>query len=430
MGPVAPVELAPGVYASLVTSYDAALRVLRDPATFSKDARRWKAVAEGTVSLDSPVMPLMEYRPSSMWTDGEDHRRRRTAVEDSLNHIDPNGLRGYVEETADALIDTFYNAGHADLLTEYTDALPLLVLTRILGAPAEYGERLLRTGTAIFAAGPGAKTAQRECLDILHQLVVFKRTALAADVTSWMISHPLQLTDEEIVHELSVLFVAGTQPQRTLIANTFRLLLSDDRFADDLSDGSLRIDDALDEVLWKDPPLANFCFHYPIRDVMLEGVRLRKGEPVVISLAAVSNDPAQASERRVGNRAHLAWGAGAHACPAQSASRLIAAVAIEKLLDRLPDVQLAVPPSALKWRQGPFLRALLELPVTFPIVLEDRLGGSGDREAEAAAGSFAGVPTRPFWEPKENRPSDGTSVIPGVSGAVRAWRRLIDRWMA
>ena len=132
-------------------------------------------------------------------------------------------------------------------------------------------------------------------------------------------------------------------------ANSLRLLLSDDRFAGSLSGGSLPVEDALDEVLWTDPPMANYAVHYPIHDVVYEGVILRAGHPLVVSLAAANTDPSLTVDQRVGNRAHLAWSAGPHNCPAQSL-RLIAAVAVEKLLDRLPDVEPAVPVEELTWR--------------------------------------------------------------------------------
>src|SRR5690606_10688160 len=60
----APVELAPGVEATLVTDSAAALQLLQDSGTFRKDARRWRAFNEGKVGPDSPVAPLLADRKS------------------------------------------------------------------------------------------------------------------------------------------------------------------------------------------------------------------------------------------------------------------------------------------------------------------------------------------------------------------------------
>jgi cytochrome P450 len=88
----------------------------------------------------------------------------------------------------------------------------------------------------------------------------------------------------------------------------------------------------------------------------------------VVSMAACNNDPAiSAGHDRRGNRAHLAWGAGPHACPAQPLAYNIAQDAIDQLLDALPDTRLAVPAGELTWRTGPFHRALAALPVAFPV---------------------------------------------------------------
>lgn len=48
--------------------------------------------------------------------------------------MDPDALRGYVEHSADTLIDRIGPRGRADLLNEYGAVLPLLVFNRSLSA--------------------------------------------------------------------------------------------------------------------------------------------------------------------------------------------------------------------------------------------------------------------------------------------------------
>ncbi|MFK4273931.1 cytochrome P450, partial [Streptomyces milbemycinicus] len=91
-GAAAPVELSPGVDATLITDYSAALQLLQNPDTFRKDSRRWREYNEGKVSRDNPVVPLLEYRPNCMFTDGAEHMRLRQAVTDSLARIDTHRL--------------------------------------------------------------------------------------------------------------------------------------------------------------------------------------------------------------------------------------------------------------------------------------------------------------------------------------------------
>lgn len=68
-----------------------------------------------------------------------------------------------------------------------------------------------------------------------------------------------------------------------------------------------------------------------------------------------------------GNNAFLSFGHGEHRCPfpAQETAEVIARTGIEVLLDRLPDVDLAVPAEQLTRRPSPWLRGLTDLPVLF-----------------------------------------------------------------
>ncbi|MEU8828621.1 cytochrome P450 [Streptomyces sp. NPDC048636] len=394
-GPLVPVELDPGVTATLCVGYETALEILRRPETFSKDPRRWRARNEGRVPDTSHAGQMIRYRPMATAVDGEEHRRYRAAIDDSTSRIDPGALRGYVERIADSLIDQFCALGEADLVGDYGALLPLLVLGELFGCPREIADRLF-TGLANMLDGTDVGSADRMVADALRELIDLKRARPAADVTSWLIAHPERLTDEELVEQLGLLMASGSEPVINLIGNALRVLLTDDRFAGGLSGGSMLVEDALDEVLWTDPPLANLAVHFPRRDVDLAGVRLREGEPVVISFAGANQDALRVAGSPQGNRAHLAFSAGPHMCPGRSSARLIAAVAIERLLDRLPDLALAVPAAELLWRPGIYQRGLVSLPAHFPPAETSAAAAEvqpEDRPAAPEAGPADGGPT-------------------------------------
>ncbi|MEV6867366.1 cytochrome P450 [Streptosporangium subroseum] len=417
-GPTAPVELAPGVHARLVTSYYAALGVLRSPQMFSKDPRRWRALAEGKVPRDSPIIPMMGYRPNALFADGTAHTRLRQAITDSLDRVDPHELRGYAERSADRLIDRFDSRGETELLTGYAGVLPLLIFNQLFGLADSDSDRLVAALAKMFEGGAEAEKGDVLFAQYMQELVTLKRARPGPDVTSWLMSHPAQLTDEEMLHQCTLLIAAGTEPVQNLIGNALRLLLSDDRFAGDLSGGSMSIDAALDEVLWLDPPMANYAVHFPLRDVDLGGVSLRAGEPIVVSFAAANTDPELThAMQKSGNRAHLSFSAGPHACPAKSAARLIASVAIERLLDRVPDVELAVHVSQLQWRPGPFHRALVALPVRFtPVQANETPGVSSWNPAPSAW-------NRPAATSTPRPPDSVTPARPHGWSSLAAWWR-------
>lgn len=362
-GPAARVELTPGVPAMLVTSYRTALRILHDPQRFPKDPSRWLL----GLPPDCPLIGMMGPRPNALFADDEAHARLRAAIADSLHRIDRLTLGRHVTRTADALIDQFAATGQADLLAHYAALLPLRVLiTSVFGCPPDLAQRFLVAMAAIFESGADAERGNEDLFRCAGELVTLKRRNRGPDVTSWLIDHRAQLTHAELCHQLILLIGAGSEPETNLIANSVRLMLTDDRFGGDLAGGNLTINDALDEVLWQDPSMANYGATYPVEDVEVDGIVFPRDQPVLISFAACNTDPALAGYSKTGNRAHLAWSAGPHACPAQSHARDIAAISIERLLDRIPDMTLAVPDRQLQWREGPFHRALKELPVEFP----------------------------------------------------------------
>ncbi|WP_433476956.1 cytochrome P450 [Spirillospora sp. CA-142024] len=359
-GEAVPVELAPGVPATLIVGYEAALQVLRDPMTFPKDPREWQQ----DVPHDCPVLPLMMYRPNCMYTDDPLHTRLRRAVTHALDHIDSSSLREQVGDIAEELIAGFSAAGEADLLADFARPLPLLLFTRLLGCPPALSERLARGFKGIFD-GVDAEKANAELTQGVAELIALKRRLPGQDLTSRMLADPVGLSDEEALHQVLLLMGAGAEPEQNLIANGVHLLLTSEKMADDVWGGNLLIEDALDELLWTDPPIANFGFTYPRRDVEFRGTVLPAHQPVVIGFSAANTDPHSMADARVGNRAHLAWGAGSHLCPAKRPALLIATAAIEKLLDGLPGLTPAFPGGEATWRPGPFHRALTALPVRF-----------------------------------------------------------------
>ncbi|WP_035799568.1 cytochrome P450 [Kitasatospora mediocidica] len=389
-GPTAPVELAPGVEATLVTDYSAALNLLQDSASFRKDARRWRAFNEGHVAPDSPVVPLLAYRPNCMFSDGAEHLRLRQAVTDSMARVDPRRLARSTEQVSDYLISQFGYRGSTDLLGNYARQLPLFVFNELFGCPADIGDRVLFGISGMFD-GINAENAAAVLFGAVGELVALKRTRPGDDVASWLMQHQAKLTDDEMVHQLALLLAAGTEALGNLIGNTLHRLLTHDAYA---HTGGL-IDEAIDDTLWENPPMSNLAPHYPAHDLEFAGQQLRAGDLLLVSFAAANNSPTLAAERQAGSRAHLAWGAGPHACPSKDPARQISVTAIENLLNQLPDVQLAVPEESLTWRPGPFSRGLVALPTRFTPVEPARRPAQQARPEPSVRTEQAAQPNRP-----------------------------------
>ncbi|MEV4128969.1 cytochrome P450 [Nocardia sp. NPDC049707] len=360
-GSLVPMELAPGVPATLVVGYQTAVRILNDPEHFPADPRYW----EQTVPDDSPVKPMMRWYPNALRNAGLAHTRYRQAYTGSIDGIDLHELHSKVEKIVIPVINTFCEVGAVDLVTQY--ALPVVfeVLNQMVGCPAELGQRVA-TGTAMLFDTVEAAAGMAMLSEALMELVQLRRADPGDDVTSRMAHHPSRLDDTEMLCQLISFYGAGIEPMQNLITNTLLLMLTDARFGGEMLGGSLSTRDALDEVLFNDPPMANFSITYPRQPILIDNTWLPANQPVVVSLSGCNNDPAIRGGDRTGNRSHLAWGAGPHACPAKSVAYLVVQDAIDQLLDALPELELAVPADELAWRPGPFHRALAALPVVFP----------------------------------------------------------------
>ncbi len=368
-GPVAPVEIAPGVEALLVTDYQAALDVLRDPDTFSKDPRAWQQ----TVPADSPVLPALAWRPTALFSDGEVHDRYRQVITDSLALIEPHTLQARVTEVAHQLIDRFEGAGSADLIAEYARRLPLFVFNTWFGVPQEDSDRLVAGIAGMMESAGGATAAYADLVSVVTEMVAERRTRPTRDLASWFLNHPAGLDNDEVVRQITLTMITGHEPTTNLIGNALLRVLTDARYAGSLFGGVMTAHEAINEVLWHEPPLSNLSAHYPRYDITLHGTEIAAGSLVMVSYAAVNSQAAPPAEDggqpRSGENAHLAWAAGPHACPARQPALLIAITAVEQLTSRLGDLELALPQSELLWRPGPFHRALVHLPVRFaPVV--------------------------------------------------------------
>ncbi|MFF0609830.1 cytochrome P450 [Nocardia tengchongensis] len=356
-GSLAPVELSPGIAATLVIGYRTAVAINNDSERFPADPRAW----EQDIPTDCPILPMLQYRPNALRSAGQEHARYRKASVDSIDAINLYQVDDVIEEIVIAQVNAFCADGQADLITQYAFPVTFAYLNTMVGCPADIGQQVAQ-GMAMMFEGNSAEEGNALFVNALGQLVSLKRQQPGDDVTTRLLVHAADLTDEELVHQLVTIYGAGIEPLTNLIANTLLLMLTDERFS---GVAALTTRDALNELLFTDPPLANFGITYPSRPTMIGKVWLPANQPVVTSMAACNNDPAIVG-RYTGNNAHLAWGTGPHACPAQDVAYLVAQNAIDQLFDRLPELRMACPADQLDWRPGPFHRSLASLPVVFP----------------------------------------------------------------
>jgi cytochrome P450 len=366
-GAVAPALLDGDIPVWLVLGYRESHYVLTHPEFFDRQTP-WNAL--DLIPPDWPHLWLLGNNEAVLRVEGGEHERRSTVVHDALDAVDLFGLRARCEAAADELIDEFAADGAVELMNRYVYRMPAAVLTGLVGiSPAEARE-VVRDFLTLLEYTPQALIAHERILARLGALVSRRRQRPSSDVASRMTQHPLSPADHQLVQDLQIMVGSGVQPTAHWIGNTLRLLLTDPRFATTLSGGRRSVGQAMGEVLWEDPPVPTLTARWAARPSQLGRFRLRTGDLVVLAVGAAQTDPhirPDAAAGVGGNNAHLAFSHGAHRCPfpAQEIAEVIAQTAIEVLLDRLPDLALAVEPEALRWQDTVWVRGLVELPVVF-----------------------------------------------------------------
>ncbi|PIB06263.1 cytochrome [Streptomyces sp. HG99] len=382
-GAVVPVVLDGDVPAWLVLGYRELHQVTGDPVLFSRDSDLWNQWDR--IPDDWPLLPVIGRKQTSVFfTVGERHRERAAVISDALEAVDSFELRAQAETFADELIDAICTTGEADLIGDYAALLPVRVLATLYGFAEEQGPGLVAALNDMADGRERALAGRQHLATSVARLVADRVAEPADDVVSRMLAMGRPgppgppgpsgdgpgFTDEEIVQDLMVMLAAGHQPTADWIGNSMRLMLTDDRFAASLLGGRHSVAEAMNEVLWEDTPTQNVAGRWASRDTQLAGRRIRAGDLLVLGLQGANSDPqvrTDGSALTGGNSAHFSFGHGEHRCPfpAQEVAEVIARTGIEVVLDRLPDIDLAVPAESLAHRPSPWLRGLASLPVRF-----------------------------------------------------------------
>lgn len=379
-GRVAPILLEGDVPAWFVLSYREVNLVTSNPNLFARDCRRWNAWK--LVPENWSLMPYVGWTPSIMFAEGAEHQRRAGAIGDALDALDRTEFAALCEQVADQLINEFIGDGEADLIARYSHQIPMNVMAKLFGLPDADVPVLVRDIGDSLDEGDKANEAHQRIYARMVQLVKDKRDNPGPGIPSRMLAHPARLTDDEVVIDLLVVMAAAQQPTGNWIGNTLRLMLIDDQFSLTLQGGRSSAAQALNEVLWKDTPTQNFIGRWAVQDCELGGRRIRRGDLLVLGLAAANTDPQVHPDSFAdsgSNRAHMSFGHGEHGCPfpAPELAEIMARTAVEVLLDRIPDVELSVPAEELQWRPSVWMRGLSSLPVRFtPIAPRFPQGGA------------------------------------------------------
>lgn len=432
-GPVAPALLHDDVPVWVVLGHTENLHMVRTPSQYCRDTRQWSALQDGTVKPDHPLMPHFAWQPICSHAEGDEHLRLRGAVNGAVSTIDHRGIRRYINRATQHLVNEFCEEGVAELVSQFAEHLPMVVMCEILGMPEEYNDRIVQAARDMPKGTETAIASNAYLMDVLMRLTARRRADPKDDFTSHLINHPARLTDDEVGQHLRIILVAAYEATANLIANVLRVVLTDPRFRAQLSGGQMTVPEAVEQSLWDEPPFSTVLPYVAKQDTELGNQRIRKSDALILGIAPGNVDPRVRPDLNAnmqGNRSHLAFGGGSHECPGQDIGRAIAEVGVDALLTRLPDVQLACEEDELSWRASISNQHLVELPVKFaPKPQQDVMAMPAHPLATQRSSTWPiSTPQPVSVAPEPAAPATTPTPVPEPADRPGVFRRILRWW--
>jgi cytochrome P450 len=333
----------------VVASRELAMRVMRDPETFTVDDPRFSTA--------------QVVGPSMLSLDGVAHGDHRVPFEH------PFGLgqtrerfTSFVTAEVDRLVTAISDNGAADLRRTVAGPLSVAVVAYSLGLPTTSAATVLEWYDAIsssvtgVAAGRAVTDEGAAAFALLH-----KHVAGGIDRGDSLIAEAARagLGIDEVVANAAVLMFGGIETTEGMITNALWHLLTNPSELELVQADLSLLPNAMEESLRLEPAAA-VVDRYATRAVILSAAEISRGDLVIVSLAGANRDPAVFPEpdrfdvRRSNARRHLAFASGPHICLGMHLTRLEALTALTALLTRLPDLRLTAtspPPRGLVFRK-------------------------------------------------------------------------------
>jgi len=368
------IDIGPG--GVMVVGYDAINLVLRDPgfrvsdeSSFDRDFPAWRqnpAFVQGAdwiLNLNPPRHSRIRSLMARAFT-----ARRIAGLEPAIARM--------ADDLLDAMADRGADGGVVEFMHDFAYLLPITVICELIGIPEEDREGfrpVARDLAGIFELNdietlPSINAAAVELLAYFTGLAARRRASPGDDLLSDLLAvsdaEDGRLTDAELLHNLTLLLVAGFETTTNLLGNGLQIILQDPPAGEAVRDGSVPPAAFVQEVLRFDSPVQ---LTSRIGDgTSVNGVPVSPGTGVVTLLGAGNRDPRRFTDparfdpmRPDGGP--LSFGGGAHFCIGAALARLEGAVAFPRLLGRFPKISAAAEPTR---RDTLVLRGFDVLPVT------------------------------------------------------------------
>jgi cytochrome P450 len=322
------------------------------------------------------------HRNQMMENEPPEHTRLRRPVAAAFNRGHIERLRPRVRELAASLLAEAADAGAAgfDVIGQYAEPLPVLVIAELLGVPASYAPSLRSWSQAIVrmyepAPGPdvvdAAVSAATDFAGLVRELVAARRAAprddLISDLAGTGVGHGL--SDDEVVAAVVLLLNAGHEASVNVFGNGLVGMLRSGLTPAVVGEQSPDLAVTVEEMLRFDSALQ--LFERTATEPVEVGpaaapVLLEPGEKIAVLLGSANRDPAvfEAPDEFRADRTpnnHVAFGVGVHFCLGAPLARMELFESLTTLFATYPSLALDGEPES----RGTFvLRGYHRVPVT------------------------------------------------------------------
>jgi cytochrome P450 len=321
----------------LITRYDDLRNMFVDEAGFP-----------GEVAYQRMVVPLIGETFLSMEVPRHDlYRQLATPAFRS------RAVTRFVEEQlvplAHELIDTFADRGQADLVAELARPLPSFAICRKLGLPTDDELRLRELALSMFGQRSSVLTPQEaaaEISTIIEPLLAARRGSPRDDVLSQLAvaeREGIQLSDEQIVNHVRLLFAAGAGNTSDAIALLLWALLTEPGVLEAAAEPAAR--DGIVHEIFRFEPVIAVLVRVAGTGATVAGNDLPAGSWVLAGIAAANRDPERFDDpdrfdphRPPGEL--LTFGFGSKFCAGAHLARHELRAVLNVVLDRLPNLSL------------------------------------------------------------------------------------------
>lgn len=355
----------------LVTSYPVARTILCDPRMSMRPIR----AATGNHRVNSAALHELDQPPHRLgvfnFLDPPDHTRLRRTV---AGHFSPRTVRTYDQQVntiiSDRIADIKELVTPLDFRSEFARPVSWLILCEILGIPKDYRASPDESHNDPTPAGtPSIQQAIRRQREWYRELVQTKSSNLENDLISDLIRNK-HLSEYEVLGLTEQIIGAGHHTIATMLTAGMFVLLCNKKYWYGIQSGVIPVETAVEELLRY---LSIFQINHTRTakvDLEIDGVAIRAGESVTISLAAANRDPQKFREPNEFDpsrdaHGHLTFGHGIHVCLGQHLARLEIRAAITDLANNLPTLRLAVEPLEVSIDTSGELYQVEKLPATW-----------------------------------------------------------------